>query len=118
MTSSIIACTIASHKSLSVLGSHDRVRIVTLVGHEVGQDKPVKQRQCLRVIFALAVRQAAAHKPAPGISHHGQFARQPATAASEGLRSFFLRSARVLMRPHGGRVHQQRVQGIVLLHGG
>jgi hypothetical protein len=30
---------------------------------------------------------------------------------------FFARPARVLVRPYRGRFHQQRVQGLVLLHG-
>jgi hypothetical protein len=37
---------------------------------------------------------------------------------AQGLRAvFFARSARVLVRPHRGRVDQQRVQGRLVLHG-
>jgi hypothetical protein len=73
-------------------GAHERVGIVAAVGNEVGWGPPVEQQQSLRSVMALTRRQAAAHKPASGISYHMQLASQPATAAAQGLRPVFLRA--------------------------
>jgi hypothetical protein len=73
-------------------GAHERVGIVAAVGNEVGWGPPVEQQQSLRSVMALTRRQAAAYKPASGISYHMQLASQPATAAAQGLRPVFLRA--------------------------
>ncbi len=80
------------HGAAGSQGSHQRVRIVAPVGNQVGRGQALEQGQGVRGIVALAGREAATHGPAAGVGHGVQLAAQPAAAASQGLRSVFLRA--------------------------
>jgi hypothetical protein len=73
-------------------GPHQRVGIVAAVSHDIRRVQPGEQRQGLRRIVPLALRQATTHKPTARIGHRVQLGRQPTTAAPEGLRPVFLRA--------------------------
>ena len=98
-------------------GGYQRVGIVAAVGDGVGRGQTLEQRQGLRDIVALACAQPDAHEPTVGVGQRGELGSQAPAAALEGLWAvFFAGSCGVLVGPHGGRIDQQRVQGVLLLH--
>ena len=71
---------------------HERVGIVAAVGHHEHRREARQQGQRLWSIVSLAGGEAAAHRPAAGISGQMHLTRQPAAAAAQGLRPVFLRA--------------------------
>ena len=110
--------TLASGRNHGVRTPHrrrgyQRVGGVSAVGDKIGQE----QRQGLRGVAGYARRKLS--------DVHGPGRRSPCAACSSARRGcvrgltahFFVYPARVLVSPHGGRVRQECVQGVVLLHG-
>lgn len=71
---------------------HERVRIVTAVGHDIGRSQSLKQRQSLWGIVALACAQATTDESPARIGGHMYLTGQAAAAAPQGLRPVFLRA--------------------------